>query len=64
MGDLSSTITPPASRGLTRQGNIHLLLATGSPLKIEQIYRLVFEKILGETISTSPVVIAESPSRR
>jgi hypothetical protein len=62
--DLTALLNEPASRGLSRPGLVHLLLATGSPLKIEQIYRLVFEKILGETISTSPVVVAESPSRR
>jgi hypothetical protein len=52
-----------ASRRLNRQGRVHLLLASHSPLKIEQIYQVIFEKILGETISTSPVVIAEGPIR-
>jgi len=41
---------------LTRQERIHLLLASNSPLQIEQIYQVVFEKILGERISTNPVV--------
>jgi len=35
-------------------------LACTSPLKIDEVYRLVFEKILGETISTSPVVVAQT----
>jgi hypothetical protein len=62
--DLTSLLNEPASRGLSRQGRVHLLLAKSSPLKIEQIYQLVFERILGETISTSPVVIADTSSRR
>jgi hypothetical protein len=55
-------LNQPASQGLSRPGRVHLLLATGSPLKIEQIYRLIFENILGEIISTSPVVVAEIES--
>ena len=62
--DLAALLNEAASQGLGRPGRVHLLLASASPLKIEQIYRLVFENILGETVSTSPVVIAESPSRR
>jgi len=61
--NVTALLNEPTSRGLSRQGQVHLLLANGSPLKIEQIYRLVFEKILGETISTSPVVISEASSR-
>jgi len=57
--DLTALLNESADRKLNRQGQIHLLLATASPLKIEQVYRLVFEKILSETISTSPVVAAE-----
>jgi hypothetical protein len=58
--DLTNFLDQSASRKLSRQGRIHLLLACTSPLKIEQIYGLVFEKILGETISTSPVVVAQT----
>jgi hypothetical protein len=62
-GDLAVLLNEPANRKLGRQGQIHLLLAANSPLKIEQIYQLVFEKILGETVSTRPVVVAEAASR-
>ena len=58
--DLTTFLDQSASRRLCRQGQIHLLLACASPLKIEQIYRVVFEKILGETISTRPVVVAQT----
>ena len=58
--DLTTFLDRSASRSLSRQGRIHLLLACTSPLQIEQIYRLVFERILGETISTSPVVVAQT----
>jgi hypothetical protein len=58
--DLTTCLDQSASRRLSRQGRIHLLLACTSPVKIEQIYRLVFEHILGETISTSPVVVAQT----
>src|SRR4029077_13532486 len=62
-GDLAAILNESANRRLSRQGQVHLLLASGSPLKIEQIYQLVFQKILGETVSTSPVVVAEAASR-
>jgi len=39
----------PASRG------VHLLLAVYPLAKIDQIYEVIFEKILGEKISTLPV---------
>jgi len=58
--DLAALLNESANQRLSRQGQIHLLLATASPLKIEEVYRLVFEKILGETVSTSPVVTANT----
>jgi hypothetical protein len=58
--DLTKLLDQSANQRLSRQGRIHLLLACTSPLKIEQIYRVIFEKILGETISTSPVVVAQT----
>jgi hypothetical protein len=54
--ELTARLNEPANRRLNRQGRVHLLLASHSLLKIEQIYQLVFEKILGERISTNPVV--------
>ncbi|MHB1425466.1 MAG: hypothetical protein ACYC3I_20045 [Gemmataceae bacterium] len=41
---------------LNNQGKVHLLLAMAPLSRLEQIYRLVFEKILNEKISTVPVV--------
>jgi hypothetical protein len=41
---------------LTNQGKVHLLLATAPLPRLEQIYKLVFEKILNEKVSTAPVV--------
>jgi hypothetical protein len=61
--DLKNFLDRSANQRLSRQGRIHLLLACTSPLKIEQIYGLVFEKILGETISTSPVAVTQTHIR-
>ncbi len=41
---------------LDNQGRVHLLLAAAPLPRIEQVYRLVFEKILGEKVTTSPVI--------
>ncbi len=41
---------------LNNQGRVHLLLATAPLPRLEQIYKLVFEKILNEKVSTAPVV--------
>jgi hypothetical protein len=54
--ELTSFLIELPNQKLTRQERIHLLLASNSPLQIEQIYKVIFEKILGEQISTNPVV--------
>jgi hypothetical protein len=41
---------------LNKQGRIHLLLATAPLPRLDQVYKLVFEKILNEKVSTAPVV--------
>lgn len=41
---------------LPNQGRVHQLLAAYSMVKIEKLYGTVFENILGERISTQPVV--------
>ena len=41
---------------LNKPGRIHLLLATASLPRLEQVYKLIFEKILNEKVSTAPVV--------
>ena len=43
-------------RRLDRQGRVHLLLSAAPLPRIKQVYKLVFEKILNEKISTSPVI--------
>jgi hypothetical protein len=43
-------------RGLGTLGQAHLLLAENPLVKLDQVYPVVFEKILGEKISTLPVV--------
>jgi hypothetical protein len=40
---------------LGTQGRVHLLLTAFPLVKIEQVYTLVFEKVLGEKVSTLPV---------
>jgi hypothetical protein len=42
---------------LDRQGKVHLLLAAAPAAKVEQVYKLVFENILGEKVSTAPVLV-------
>jgi hypothetical protein len=41
---------------LNNEGKVHLLLATAPLARLEQVYKLVFEKILNEKVSTAPVV--------
>ncbi len=43
-------------RQLGTQGQVHWLLASDPLVKIEQVYSTVFEKILGEKVSTLPVL--------
>jgi hypothetical protein len=43
---------------LGNQGRAHLLLAAHAMVKIEKLYGAVFESILGEKISTKPVIVA------
>jgi len=45
-----------ANRGLDNRGKVHLLLSNYPMVKIEQVYKYVFEKILNEQVSTLPVV--------
>ncbi len=41
---------------LDNPGKVHLLLATAPLPRLDQIYKLVFERILNERVSTAPVV--------
>ena len=42
-------------KSLSAHGRVHLLLAREPMTKIERVYRVVFEKVLGEKVSTLPV---------
>ena len=44
--------------GMSNQGKIHYLLTAHPAPRLEQIYRVVFENILKEKISTGPVKVA------
>ena len=46
----------PARRNLGKQARVHLLLAAAEAPRLENVYRFVFENILGERVSTAPVV--------
>jgi hypothetical protein len=43
---------------LNNQGKVHLLLGVAPMMPVGQVYRIVFERILNEKISTEPVVVA------
>jgi len=45
------------NQALSLQGRLHLLLAAAPLVHIDQAYRLVFERILGEQVSTAPVAV-------
>ena len=50
---------------LGNQGRVHQLLAAYALVKIERVYATVFENILGEKVSTRPVITLDSlPGRR
>jgi len=49
-------IAAPARQRLGIQGKVHVLLATYPMPRIEQIYVLVFERILNQRLTTIPVV--------
>jgi hypothetical protein len=49
---------PTKHRNLSNPARVHLLLATTPLPRLEQVYKVVFEKILNEKISTAPVVKA------
>jgi len=48
----------PRGGRLNNPGRVHLLLSAAPLPRIEQVYKLVFEKILNEKISSSPVIEA------
>jgi hypothetical protein len=47
--------TNPTALQLDQQGKVHLLLAVYPLVKLDQAYKVVYEKVLNEQISTQPV---------
>jgi hypothetical protein len=45
----------PVTKRLDQQGQVHLLLAMYPLVKLDQAYKVVYEKVLNEKISTRPV---------
>jgi hypothetical protein len=58
---LTELLKRPKYQALKSQGRVHVVLAAAPLAPIEQLYQVVFERILGETISTNPVQVAEPP---
>jgi hypothetical protein len=59
----AALLAEPRYRNLPRQGLVHLLLAACGPREIQRLYRVLFERILGEQISTLPVAQTSAPRR-
>jgi len=55
---LGMVVDQQRHRGLGNQGKVHLLLTVAPLPRIEMLYHVVFEKILNERVSTTPVVVA------
>ena len=57
----AATVTPETlarfriGRGQPQQAQVHTLLASYPLVKLDKVYPIVFEKILGEKLSTLPV---------
>ncbi|MCI0456737.1 MAG: hypothetical protein L0Z62_07140 [Gemmataceae bacterium] len=59
---LAAALNPPhgkargKGKNVDRQGRVHLLLVSYPLPRIEQVYTLVFQRLLNENLSTAPVV--------
>jgi hypothetical protein len=49
------------ARQLNQQGRVHLLLAAFPLVKLDQAYKVVYERILNEQVTTAPVVEGNAP---
>ena len=54
---LDQLLLQNAQLGLSNEGKVHLLLAVRPLPRLSQVYRVVFERILNEKISTNPVQV-------
>jgi hypothetical protein len=55
---------PVTPKGNANQQQVHTLLAYSPLIKIENVYKYVFEKILNERVSTLPVEQSKAPDQR
>lgn len=55
---LDQVLAQNAHLGLSNAGKVHLLLVVAPTPPLHEVYRTVFERILNEKISTSPVGVA------
>jgi hypothetical protein len=55
---LTALLNQYAGRALGRPAQVHVLLASYPRMRLQDVYPVVFESILNEKISTSPVVVA------
>ncbi len=55
--DVAGMLQHCQSQGMSQTGQVHALLASLPLVKIEQAYKPVFEQVLGEKVSTLPVVV-------
>jgi hypothetical protein len=53
--DIRATARASNRPALEGQGRVHRVLALYPLLKIEQVYKYIFEKVLNEKVSTAPV---------
>jgi hypothetical protein len=54
---LEQVIAENAHLALDNQGKVQLLLAVAAMPRLDQVYRVVFEEILNEKVSTDPVAV-------
>jgi hypothetical protein len=55
---------PVTPKGNANQQQVHTLLANSPLIKIEDVYKYVFEKLLNERVSTLPVEQSKAPDGR
>jgi len=51
--------TNPVAQQLDQEGKVHLILALYPLVKLDMAYKVIYEKVLGETISTQPVSVTK-----
>jgi len=61
--NISNTARPSERPFLNQRGSAHRILALYPLARIEEVYKYVFEKVLGEQVSTAPVEETISPKK-